>query len=225
MNGHKTYVSWRECQSAWQPPVRGPIQNSSAELSWEPPWPNPSKKARLGTLCHIVSRCVTLCCTLHEHCTCIARQRQRASDQNRSRCVLPHLDYTTATIARKCSDPFWHVATTLRQRCDSCFWLLQMVWIEFRLHQDWRCLRRRWIMGIRPAWSCLCHDMSWLKTFQTTSAIYFKRLRMSGSRFPQTISACLCLKQSRFQKANLDLRVSVCLLNPSIHTESSYNSI
>lgn len=46
-----------------------------------------------------------------------------------------------------------------------------------------------------------------------------------GSRFPQTISACLCLKQSRFQKANLDLRVSVCLLNPSIHTESSYNSI
>lgn len=46
-----------------------------------------------------------------------------------------------------------------------------------------------------------------------------------GSRFPQTISACLCLTQSRFQKANLDLRVSVCLLNPSIHTESSYNSI
>jgi hypothetical protein len=112
MNGHKTYVSWRDCQSVWQPPVRGPIQNSSAELSWEPPWPNPSKKARLGTLCHIVSRCVTLCHVvlhiaraLHLHrtpkTTCLWSKQI-------TMCVLPHLDYTTATIARKCSDPFWH---------------------------------------------------------------------------------------------------------------------
>lgn len=58
--------------------------------------------ARCVTLCHVV---LHIARALHLHrtpkTTCLWSKQI-------TMCVLPHLDYTTATIARKCSDPFWH---------------------------------------------------------------------------------------------------------------------
>ena len=82
-------------------------------------------------LCHVASCCVAPCASIapasHEprtsQTTCLwAKQITMCM-----MCVLPHLDWTTATYCnlsstciRKCSDPLWHVATA----CDNATTLL-----------------------------------------------------------------------------------------------------